>query len=181
MLVMFGYDSEGNAFDDLHILDTSSWTWVTHYRINDDPKSTEPSSSSNDSNKSNALGGQSALISTALWGSIVAATFLVVSQPTYWYFNEDDLLTYLSKIIGAFCVVGNIVANRRSRKIIERPKPRFLSHNNFICKLIRSIFRMESRSSEQVSPAALVISQKPDIEQEDIVHKPNEHEADGYA
>ncbi|KAG2174401.1 hypothetical protein INT43_004424 [Umbelopsis isabellina] len=124
MLVMFGYDSDGNAFNDLHILDTSSWTWDTHYRINDDPKSTEPASSSNDSNKSNVLGGQSALISTALWGSIVAATFLV---------------------------------------------------------LIRSIFRMDPRSSEQVLPAALVISQKPDIEQEDIVHKPNEHEADGYA
>ncbi|KAJ2961456.1 hypothetical protein NQZ79_g3254 [Umbelopsis isabellina] len=161
MLVMFGYDSEGNAFNDLHILDTSSWTWVTHYGINDDPKSTEPSSSSNDSNKSNALGGQSALISTALWGSIVAATFLV--------------------IIGIFCVVGNIVANGRSRRIIERPKPKSFLHDNFIFRLIRRIFRMKPRSSEQELPAALVISQKPDIEQEDTVHKPNEHEADGYA
>jgi hypothetical protein len=80
MLVMFGYDSEGSAFDDLHILDTSSWAWVTHYDINGDPKSTEPAGSSTDSSKSNGLGGQSALISTALWGSIVAASFLVVSQ-----------------------------------------------------------------------------------------------------
>jgi hypothetical protein len=50
--------------------------------------------------------------------------------------------------------------------------------DNFVFKLIKNALGINGRNPEQDLPAALVISQKPDIEQDDTVHKPNEHEVD---
>jgi hypothetical protein len=80
MLIMFGYDSQGKGYNDLHVMDTSSWTWITRYDISDGSKDTESMGSTSGANRSLSMSSQADLTTKALFGSIIMASILAVRK-----------------------------------------------------------------------------------------------------
>jgi hypothetical protein len=80
MLIMFGNNGDDGAYNDVHIMDTSNWSWKTQYDINDDePKDTESMGSSTGANNQHVTSLQAQLATKALFGSIILASALAVS------------------------------------------------------------------------------------------------------
>ncbi|KAH8548108.1 hypothetical protein BGW37DRAFT_191836 [Umbelopsis sp. PMI_123] len=154
MLIMFGNNGEGNAYNDVHVLDTSNWTWKTKYDINNGPNDTESMDSSSGDSNQHSTPLQTDIASKAIFGSIIATSAL--------------------SIIGLCCLIANIVYNRRSKNRVQNsksfdniPSENFL-HDN------REIIRMETIRS-RLHPSTP--TQKPDIEEDISCQKPNEREA----
>jgi hypothetical protein len=80
MLIMFGNNGEDSAYNDVHVMDTSNWSWKTKYDIDDnEPKDTESMGSSTGANSQHASSLQEDLATKALFGSIILASGLSVS------------------------------------------------------------------------------------------------------
>jgi hypothetical protein len=87
MLVMFGYNNQGQGYSDVHVLDTASWSWITKYDPNEGSKDTESMGSASGANNTLSTTSQTDVATKALFGSLIMASLLAVSADQYTLWN----------------------------------------------------------------------------------------------